>query len=67
MRDQGEGIPRLFAGMEGQFLPDPELESSASSFRVTLRNAPTLTAADDASIVSLGSEELSERESLDNG
>ena len=62
MRDQGEGIPRLFAEMEGQFLPDPELESSGSSFRVTLRNAPTLTAADDAFIVSLGSEELSDLE-----
>ncbi len=62
MRDQGEGIPRLFAEMEGQFLPDPELESSGSSFRVTLRNSPTLTAADDAFIVSLGSEELSDLE-----
>ncbi|MFO0642571.1 MAG: ATP-binding protein [Polyangiaceae bacterium] len=62
MRDQGEGIPRLFAEMEGQFLPAPELESSVSSFRVTLRNSPTLTQADDAFIASLGSAELSDLE-----
>lgn len=62
MRDQGEGIPRLFAEMEGLFLPEPELESSESSFRLTLRNTPTLTAADGAFIGSLGSEELSDLE-----
>ncbi len=62
MRDQGEGIPRLFAEMEGLFLPDPELESSESSFCLTLRNAPTLTTADGAFIGSLGSEDLSDLE-----
>lgn len=62
MRDQGEGIPRLFAEMEGSFLPDPELESSESSFCLTLRNTPTLTAADGAFIGSLGTADLSDLE-----
>jgi len=62
MRDQGEGIPRLFAEMEGLFLPEPELDSSESDFRLTLRNTPTLTAADRAFIGSLGSEELGDLE-----
>jgi ATP-dependent DNA helicase RecG len=62
MRDQGEGIPRLFAEMEGLFLPEPELESTESTFRVTLRNTPTLTAADGAFITSLGSEDLGDLE-----
>lgn len=62
MRDQGEGIPRLFAEMEGLFLPEPELESADGSFRLTLRNSPTLTDADQAFVRSLGPEELSDLE-----
>jgi ATP-dependent DNA helicase RecG len=48
--------------MEGLFLPEPELDSSESAFRLTLRNTPTLTAADRAFIGSLGSEELGDLE-----
>lgn len=62
MRDQGEGIPRLFAEMEGFFLPEPELETTGSLFRVTLRNTPTFSEADSEFIASLGSEELSDVE-----
>ncbi|MDX2055459.1 MAG: ATP-binding protein [Polyangiaceae bacterium] len=62
MRDQGEGIPRLFAEMEGLFLPAPDLESAASLFRVTLLNTPTLTTADGEFIGALGSEELTDLE-----
>ena len=46
MRDQGEGIPRMFAEMEGSFLPLPNIEARPREFIVTLRNTPTLTEAD---------------------
>ena len=62
MRDQGEGIPRLFAEMEGLFLPEPELASSNYGFTLILRNTPTLTDADRAFIGSLGSDELNDVE-----
>jgi ATP-dependent DNA helicase RecG len=38
VRDQGEGIPRMFAEMEGFFLPAPVLDPREHLFRVTLRN-----------------------------
>ncbi len=59
MRDQGEGIPRLFAEMEGFFLPEPELEATGTLFLLTLR---TFSEADSAFLASLGSEELSDVE-----
>ncbi|MFO0760171.1 MAG: ATP-binding protein [Byssovorax sp.] len=62
MRDQGEGIPRMFAEMEGLFLPAPLLEPSAREFRLTLRNTPTLTAADRTFVAQLGNVELSDQE-----
>ena len=62
MRDQGEGIPRLFAEMEGLFLPAPDFESAQSLFRVTLLNTPILTTADGEFIGALGSEELTDLE-----
>ncbi|WP_437640202.1 ATP-binding protein [Sorangium sp. So ce854] len=60
MRDQGEGIPRMFAEMEGLFLPAPVLGPSPREFRITLRNTPTLTAEDRSFIASLGDEELTD-------
>jgi ATP-dependent DNA helicase RecG len=61
-RDQGEGIPRMFAEMEGLFLPTPKLEPDERLFRVTLRNTPTLTAEDRAFVARLGDVELSDLE-----
>ena len=62
MRDQGEGIPRLYSEMEGLFLPEPELDATEQSFQLTLRNTPTLTTIDRAFIASLGSEDLTDLE-----
>jgi ATP-dependent DNA helicase RecG len=62
MRDQGEGIPRVFAEMEGLFLPEPVLDADARQFRLILRNTPTLTAADRQLVAALGGEELSDQE-----
>ncbi|WP_437947530.1 ATP-binding protein [Sorangium sp. So ce296] len=60
MRDQGEGIPRMFAELEGLFLPAPVLDPSSREFRITLRNTPTLTAEDRTFVASLGDEELTD-------
>jgi ATP-dependent DNA helicase RecG len=62
MRDQGEGIPRMFAEMAGHFLPDPILVTSPREFSVTLRNTPTLTASDRDFVARLGSAEVSDEE-----
>lgn len=40
MRDQGEGIPRMFEEMESSFLPLPALDVVAGRFRVELHNNP---------------------------
>ncbi|MBI2503598.1 MAG: hypothetical protein HYW07_10255 [Candidatus Latescibacteria bacterium] len=40
MREQGEGIPRMFEEMEQSWLPMPELTVDAHSFTLTLRNTP---------------------------
>lgn len=45
MREQGEGIPRMFGEMTTQFLPAPVVEASAKAFKVTLKNTPNITAA----------------------
>ncbi len=62
MRDQGEGIPRMFYEMEGSFLPDPELEETPHSFAVTLRNTLELSEADRRFIARLDGDELSQEE-----
>ncbi len=40
MREEGEGIPRMFEEMHASLLRDPELEVEAATFRVVLRNEP---------------------------
>lgn len=40
MREEGEGVPRMFAEMSESFLRHPEFEVRDSTFRVTLRNTP---------------------------
>ena len=62
MRDQGEGLPRMFAEMEGLFLPRPELEAHNHEVRLTLRNTPIITDEDRAFVVSLGDQELTPKE-----
>lgn len=40
MREEGEGVPRIFAEMSESFLRYPEFEAKDSTFTVTLRNSP---------------------------
>jgi len=40
MRDEGEGIRRMFEEMEDSFLHAPDLQVAAGEFSVTLRNEP---------------------------
>ena len=40
MREEGEGVPRMFEEMEGSFLRFPEFASEGGEFKVTLRNEP---------------------------
>jgi ATP-dependent DNA helicase RecG len=58
MRDQGEGIARMFWEMQSKLLPPPEVEEGASMDRVTLRNTMTISKTDRAFIESLGTHEL---------
>lgn len=46
MRDQGEGIPRMFEEMQMSFLRLPELDVVAGQFRVVLRNEPIFHSSD---------------------
>jgi ATP-dependent DNA helicase RecG len=62
MREQGEGIPRMFAEMADRFLPRPEIEARPSEVRVILRNTPTLTADDHAFLARLGDVEVGDTE-----
>ncbi len=61
-RDQGEGIPRMFAEMEDAFLPKPDIDATNRSVTVTLRNTLTLNATDREFISALGDIELSRNE-----
>ncbi len=58
-KDQGEGIPRMFAEMEDAFLPRPDVKVTESQVVVTLRNTPTLTDSDRRFVAGLGDTELS--------
>lgn len=40
MRDEGEGIPRIFEEMEASLLRDPEISLADGTFRIALRNEP---------------------------
>ena len=61
-RDQGEGIPRMFAEMADAFLPSPQIEPTPRSVRVILRNTTTLNDEDRTFIARLGGEELSDED-----
>ena len=61
-RDQGEGIPRMFAEMEDAFLPRPDIDATNRSVTVTLRNTLTLNASDREFISALGDLELARNE-----
>jgi ATP-dependent DNA helicase RecG len=43
MREEGEGIPRIFDEMEASFLHAPELHVETGAFVITLRNEPIFT------------------------
>ena len=48
MRDQGEGIPRMFEEMAVAFLPVPALDVVSGRFRVVLRKEPIFASNDPA-------------------
>lgn len=45
MRDEGEGVPRMFREMTGMGLLPPEIEADASNHVLRLRNTPAVSAA----------------------
>ncbi len=61
-RDQGEGIPRMFAEMVDASLPTPRIDTSSRRVHVTLQNTPILTSDDSAFVARPGSAELSDDE-----
>ncbi len=60
-RDQGEGIPRIFAEMADTFLPKPRIESCPRNVSVVLGNT-TLSEGDRAFVSRIGGEDLSDEE-----
>jgi ATP-dependent DNA helicase RecG len=61
-RDQGEGIPRMFAEMADAFLPTPRINPTPRSVGVVLRNTTTLGEDDRAFVARIGGEDLSDEE-----
>jgi ATP-dependent DNA helicase RecG len=61
-RDQGEGIPRMFAEMAAAFLPTPRIDPTPRRVSVVLRNTTTLGEGDRSFISRIGGEELSDEE-----
>jgi len=61
-RDQGEGIPRMFAEMAAAFLPTPRIDPTPRRVSVVLRNTTTLGEDDRAFVSRIGGEELSDEE-----
>jgi ATP-dependent DNA helicase RecG len=61
-RDQGEGIPRMFAEMADAFLPTPRINPTARSVSVVLGNTTTLGENDRAFVACIGGEDLSDEE-----
>lgn len=47
MREEGEGIPRMFEEMEASFLHPPVIEVDAGAFRLALRNDPIFSGPSD--------------------
>ena len=45
MREEGEGIPRMFEEMEASFLQPPQFETDESGFQVILHNQPIFEGA----------------------
>lgn len=43
MREEGEGVPRMFAEMDGSFLKPPAFDDEIGGFRVTLFNEPVFS------------------------
>ena len=62
MREQGEGIPRMFGEMTTQFLPPPTVEVNGKTFKVTLRNTPNITPATAEWLGEIANEGLSENQ-----
>ena len=48
MREQGEGIPRIFEEMEQSYLPLPDIAADRHSFTIILRNTPIFDTGDSA-------------------
>jgi ATP-dependent DNA helicase RecG len=48
MREEGEGIPRMFEEMANSFLQLPEFAVASGGFQVTLRNTPIFNAGNPA-------------------
>lgn len=62
MREQGEGIPRIYEAMERSWLRLPELRADEHSFVVVLYNQPILDAPDPAWVEHVRSLPLSKRQ-----
>ena len=61
-RDQGEGIPRMFAEMADAFLPPPAITATHLGVKVTLRNTLTLNPMDHDFLSGLGGLQLDNTE-----
>ena len=61
-RDQGEGIPRMFAEMADAFLPPPAITVTRLGVKVTLRNTLTLNPMDHDFLSGLGGLQLDSTE-----
>jgi len=46
MREEGEGIPRIFDEMEASFLHEPKLRVESGEFSITLHNEPIFAGGD---------------------
>lgn len=62
MREQGEGIPRIYEEMERSWLRLPELRADERAFVVVLHNQPILEAPDPAWVEHVRSLPLSNRQ-----
>jgi hypothetical protein len=62
MREQGEGIPRIFEEMEEVLLPLPEMVEADRRFVLTLRNTPIFDAPDEPWVRTVAKLNLSARQ-----